>query len=262
MAQRTAPHNSPTPGVRLEPVYRASTVDMIAERIRAAILDGTLPPGASLGEADMAHQLGVSRGPLREGMQRLAQEGLLTTVRRRGLGVVTMTLDDVADVYLMRAAVERAAARQLLRTGPRHIKQTVKLLGTEQRKMSRAAVRGSARLLSDTYLVFHRTLVDAAGSPRLSRSIRTLLVETRLCTFSIHGSYEVRASLPESHEQLVNALSDRDEPRLCALLDTHMTEAVEWLTGPPAQGDDLETFAAPTPDSPQPLDRLELPEGV
>ncbi|ADD44245.1 GntR family transcriptional regulator [Stackebrandtia nassauensis] len=262
MAQRTAPRNTPSPGARLEPVFRASTVDMIAERIREAILDGTLPPGAPLGEADMAHQLGVSRGPLREGMQRLAQEGLLGTVRRRGLAVVTMTPEDVSDVYLMRAAVERAAARQLLRSDPRHIKQTVKLLTTEQRKMSRAALRGSARLLSDSYLIFHRTLVDAAGSQRLSRSIRTLLVETRLCTFSIHGSFKVRAGLPESHEQLVQALAERDDPKVAALLETHMLEAVEWLTAPPKSVEDLETFAAPTPDSPQPLDRLELPEGI
>lgn len=262
MPQQAISRKSPTPGVRLEPVFRSSTVDMIAERIREAILNGTLPPGTTLGEADMAHQLGVSRGPLREGMQRLVQEGLLTTVRRRGLGVVTMTDEDVADVYLMRSAIERAAARQLLRTDQRHIKQTVKLLTAELRKMNRAATKGAARQLGDCDLVFHRTLVDAAGSPRLSRSIRTLLVETRLCTLSIHDSFEVRADLANSHEQLVAALYERDEPRLCALLETHMAEAVTWLTAPPKRVDDYVTFAAPTPAEAQPLDRLELPENA
>jgi DNA-binding GntR family transcriptional regulator len=252
----------PAPGVRLAPVYRASTVDMIADRIREAILDGTLPPGTALGEADMAHQLGVSRGPLREGMQRLAQEGLLTTVRRRGLGVVTMTAEDVADVYLMRAAVERAAARQLLRTDQRHIKQTVKSLTAELRRMSRAAMRGAAKQLGDCDLAFHRTLVDAAGSMRLSRTIRTLLVETRLCTLSIHHSFEVRADLPDSHEQLVAALAERDEPRLCALLENHMAEAVEWLTAPPKRVDEYHTIADPSPAEPQPLGPLELPDAM
>ncbi|WP_415648496.1 GntR family transcriptional regulator [Stackebrandtia soli] len=235
---------------------------MIADRIREAILSGTLPPGASLGEADMAHQLGVSRGPLREGMQRLVQEGLLTTIRRRGLGVVTMTNEDVYDVYLMRSSVERAAARQLLRADPRHIKHTVKLLTAELRKMNRAAAKGSARQLGDCDLNFHRTLVDAAGSRRLSRAIRTLLVETRLCTFSIHDSLEVRADLAASHEQLVIALSDRDEPRLSALLEAHMADAAEWLTNPPRLVDDFPTLASPTPDSPQPLDRLDIPDGL
>lgn len=241
-------------------MFRSSTVDMIADRIREAILSGALPPGSALGEADMAAQLGVSRGPLREGMQRLVQEGLLTTVRRRGLGVVTMTDEDIADVYLMRAAVERAAARQLLRMDPRHIKQTVKLLTAELRRMGRAATKGAARQLGDCDLTFHRTLVDAAASPRLSRSIRTLLVETRLCTLSIHDSFEVRADLADSHEQLVAALSERDEPRLCALLETHMAEAAARLTANAKRADDYVTFAAPTPAEPLSLDPIDLPE--
>ncbi|GAA4904570.1 GntR family transcriptional regulator [Stackebrandtia albiflava] len=242
-------------------MFRASTVDLIADRIREAILDGTLPPGAPLGEAEMAQQLGVSRGPLREGMQRLVQEGLLTTVRRRGLGVATMTHADVADVYLMRASIERAASRQILRSDQRHVKQTVKLLTAELRKMGRATAKGAARQLADGDLSFHRTLVDAAGSRRLSRAIRTLLVETRLCIFSIHDSLEVRADLAEKHELLVNALADRDEPRLAALLDAHMADAVEWLTGT-RQDNEFETFAAPTPSSPQPLDPLDIPDGL
>ena len=108
---------------------------------------------------------------------------------------------------------------------------------------------------------FHRTLVDAAGSRRLSRSIRTLLVETRLCTFSVHGSLEVRADLPANHELLVLALADRDEPKASALLESQMADAAEWLTAPPKRVDEFETFASPTPASPQPLDRLEIPEG-
>lgn len=262
MTQQAPPRTTRASGIRLEPVLRASTVDLIAERIREAILDGTLPPGAPLGEAEMAHQLGVSRGPLREGMQRLVQEGLLTTVRRRGLGVVTMSVDDVADVYMARAAVERAACRQLLRADQRHIKQTVKLLSAELRRMSRATAKGAARQLGDSDLAFHRTMVDAAGSRRLSRSLRTLLVETRLCTFSIHDSLEVRADLADKHELLVSALADRDEPRLSALLEAHMADAVEWLTGGPKRADEFETFAAPTPDSPQPLDPLDIPDGI
>lgn len=210
----------------------------------------------------MAQQLGVSRGPLREGMQRLVQEGLLTTIRRRGLGVVTMSHEDVVDVYLMRAAVERAAARKLLRSDQRHVKHTAKQLATQVRRMTRATTKGSALQLGDAYVDFHRALVDSAGSRRLSRSIRTLLVEARLCTFSVHDSLELRATLADDHGQLVSALSERDEPRLCALLEAHMSGAVEWLTASPKRVDDFETFASPTPDSPQPLDRLELPENV
>ncbi|GIG65355.1 GntR family transcriptional regulator [Phytomonospora endophytica] len=251
---------------RLAPVSRYSTVDLIAERIREAIVQGDLPPGSPLGEAEMAEQLGVSRGPLREGMQRLVQEGLLTTVRRRGLGVASMSAADVADVYQMRAAVERSACLRLLRLGAPALAATVRALTGEVRKMSRAAKKGAARQLGDADLAFHRMLVDSAGSHRLSRSMRTLLIETRLSTFSMqHGpsaGFVVRADLAEDHEAIVDALRDRDETRLLALIESHMEGAVRRLTGQSVLGPDIETLQAPVPDEPRELDPLELPEGV
>ena len=68
-----------------------STPSIIADKLRQAIGHGELKPGAQLGEADLARKLGVSRGPLREGMQRLTQEGLLVSIRNRGLFVIDMT---------------------------------------------------------------------------------------------------------------------------------------------------------------------------
>ena len=70
------------------PLVQESTPSIIADKLRQAIAHGELKPGAQLGEAELARKLGVSRGPLREGMQRLTQEGLLVvdpqprTVRR------------------------------------------------------------------------------------------------------------------------------------------------------------------------------------
>ncbi|MEV0649717.1 GntR family transcriptional regulator [Phytomonospora sp. NPDC050363] len=254
-AERSAPN-------RLAPVSRYSTVDLIAERIREAIVQGDLPPGSPLGEAEMAEQLGVSRGPLREGMQRLVQEGLLTTVRRRGLGVASMSAADVADVYSMRAAVERAACLRLLRLGGPALAATVRGLTAEVRKMSRAAKKGAARQLGDADLAFHRLLVDSAGSHRLSRTMRTLLIETRLSTFSMQHDFVVRADLADDHEAIVEALRVRDEAKLLGLIESHMDGAVRRLTGQSVHGSDVETLQAPVPDEPRELDPLELPAGA
>ncbi|MDQ3150864.1 MAG: GntR family transcriptional regulator, partial [Actinomycetota bacterium] len=88
----------------LEPVSRESTAAIIAERLRDAIMRGVFPPGTQLGEVDLAGRLGVSRGPLREAMQRLVQEGLLRGERHRGLFVIDLGLADVRDVYAARLA--------------------------------------------------------------------------------------------------------------------------------------------------------------
>lgn len=240
------------PQRRLAPVARESTVDLIAARLRQAIMDGTLPPGAPLGEAELAEQLGVSRGPLREAAQRLVQERLLATTRRRGLAVATMDAAEVADVYLARAAVERAACRAILRTDR---VRAVKSLVRAHQRMVRATARKDPRAIGDSDIEFHRALVDAAGSPRLSRLEATLLIETRLCTFSLDDTVRVRADMPDSHALLIEAIRDGDGAALEALVERHMSDAVQRLTGPVP----VRTIDGPAPSEVRPLAPLESP---
>ncbi|MGB3662374.1 GntR family transcriptional regulator, partial [Mycolicibacter algericus] len=101
-----------------EPLSRPSTPELIAERLREAITRGRLTPGQQLGEASLAAQFEVSRGPLREAMQRLVAEGLLRSERNRGIFVVELSDDDVRDVYQARKAIERAAVIEVLGGDP------------------------------------------------------------------------------------------------------------------------------------------------
>ena len=71
-------------------------------------------PGEQLGEADLARRFEVSRGPLREAMQRLVSEGLLHAITNRGVFVTELTLVDVLDVYRTRSVIERGALEVLL----------------------------------------------------------------------------------------------------------------------------------------------------
>lgn len=243
-------------GQRIAPVPRESTVDLIAARLRQAIYDGTVPAGAPLGEAELAEQLGVSRGPLREAAQRLVQEQLLTTTRRRGLTVVTMAASDVSDLYLARGAVERAACRCLLQHDTTRILRTLTRI---HQRMARASAKRDARAAGDADIDFHRALVDAAGSARLSRMMATLLVETRLCTYSLDGhpqdrTFRVRADMPDSHAAIIDALRNGDEATLLTTVDRHMDEAAQRLTASP---DAADTIASPTPA--RRLGRLNLP---
>ncbi|WP_211228589.1 GntR family transcriptional regulator [Glycomyces tenuis] len=249
---------------RLAPVRRTSTVDLIADTIRNAILDGALPPGAPLGEAELAYQLGVSRGPLREAMQRLTAEGLLVIPRRRGLAVRTMTAEDVRDIHWLRSRIEAELGRRLLAQPPAERKPILKELGVEVKRMQRALKNDDARELGDAYLDFHRILAVAAGSPRLARMTGTLLIETRLCTLSMYEHFEVHRDLAGEHVALLGALTDGDAEGFCDLLDAHLQDEVRRLLAEPAEAkqEEDERLLAETPDVPQPLDRLDLPEGV
>lgn len=90
-------------------VLRAS--DRTYERLRGEILDWTLPPGAPLGEVELAARLGVSRTPLREALSRLVADGLAEPLGARGVVVSAMSLDDVTELFELRLALEQRAAR-------------------------------------------------------------------------------------------------------------------------------------------------------
>ena len=107
----------PAPGV-LEPLQLRSTPALIADQLRSQILEGRFPPHTQLAEVELARQLQVSRGPIREAMQRLIQEGLLRAERNRGVFVVELGLDDARDVYLARGVIERAAAAIVVKDQP------------------------------------------------------------------------------------------------------------------------------------------------
>jgi DNA-binding GntR family transcriptional regulator len=94
----------------VEPVSRSTASARVIDTLRAAILDGSMVPGSQLKETALADRLSVSRGPLREAVQRLVQEGLLWSQPHHGTFVVELGRDDVADIYLARRGIERTAA--------------------------------------------------------------------------------------------------------------------------------------------------------
>ncbi|GAA5147244.1 GntR family transcriptional regulator [Pseudonocardia eucalypti] len=218
--------------VELEPVDRKSTPALVADQLRSAIMRGTLPPGAQLGEVELAGQLGVSRGPLREAMQRLVAEGLLRSERHRGIFVRDLDGADVRDVYSVRLAVEGAAGRLILAEGGSAA--AAGLLTDVLRVMEEAARVGDPVALADADQAFHSTLVAASGSPRLKRIADGLLVETRMCLTALQDTAPPPDELVAEHRLLRDALLAGDPAHLLAVLEDHMTSAVDRIVGTPA----------------------------
>lgn len=221
----------------IEPLVQRSTPSIIADKLRLAIGHGELAAGSQLYEAELARELGVSRGPLREAMQRLTQEGLLVAIRNRGVFVIEMTPDRVRDMYLARAAVERAAAEQILRNGDGDEVAT-KLLSVVDEMQSGSKSR-TISITTAADMKFHEILVDLAHSPRLSRMHSTLLTETRMCITALEGSYRFSDDRVEEHRAIAEALrSDSGSPAPTSnrrtlvdrLLVDHMDDAIRRLS--------------------------------
>jgi DNA-binding GntR family transcriptional regulator len=85
----------------------------IVEALRGAILNGDIPPGGQIVEMSLAEQFGVSRGPLREAIRQLIEEGLLVTVPYTGTHVRELSISDIHEIYSLRIALETFAFEQV-----------------------------------------------------------------------------------------------------------------------------------------------------
>ncbi|MGX1596396.1 GntR family transcriptional regulator [Dietzia maris] len=212
----------------LEPVVQESTPSLIARALRRGIADGSLAPGTQLGEAALARSLGVSRGPLREAMQRLTQEGLLVSHRNRGLFVADLTPDAVEDMYLLRTTIETGALERVLELGLGEA--TADALDAAVDAMAALAdePRSAAMVAAD--LDFHHALVEAARSPRLSRVHETVVVETSMCLHAMRSTYTDAASRLAEHRAIADAVRSGDRLRARSLLVDHMRDGLARVT--------------------------------
>lgn len=212
---------------------RATFASMVTERLRDGIVNGTLAPGSQLSEVDLAHSYGISRGPVREAIQRLVQEGLLRSEPHRGVFVPVLTDEDVADVYLARAALESAALRLLIAASAS--RSSYEILDQYVAEMETAASRGDWETVGRSDLDFHTALVESTGSQRLQRMFTTLISETRLCLAALAGA-EARHDLVPEHREICDGIKDGDIERALAALEKHFDDAVVSLSGKQTSG--------------------------
>jgi len=203
---------------QLAPLRLESTPVLVADRLRQGILDGTFPPRTQLSEVALSQQLSVSRGPIREAMQRLLQEGLLRGERNRGVFVVDLGASDVRDIYLARSAVERAAAAIVTSAGT---DADVDVLQAMVDQLAEAVDSNWVQLTA-LDLQFHLALVGAAASPRLDRMFRTLVAESQLCIARLEPFYPGREEVVREHQEITDAIRARDLDEVDRLVAAHM----------------------------------------
>lgn len=213
----------------LRPIARRSTAAEIAAQLRDAIAGGRFAPGAQVTEQGLAEELRVSRGPVREALQRLLQEGLLVGEPNRSVVVMSLSEADVADLYLARLALEREAAFVLATRDHgalAPLDAIVARLGMagRRRRWAEAAALDSA---------FHTALVGATGSARLVRMFATLQVETRFCLAVLRSAHPTRTDLAAEHQHVLDAIRSGDTSRISAVLQDHMDAAVATLVRSP-----------------------------
>jgi DNA-binding GntR family transcriptional regulator len=204
---------------------RASTAEQVAGALRELIVTGGLPPDAHLREATLAGQLGVSRNTVREAIQILVSDGLVTRQLHRGAYVARLTEEDVHDLFRVRRLVELTAINELSgsgRTGSLH--EAIRTLA--------AAIEADDRYaIAEADLEFHRQLVTVMDSERLGALYQGVDAELRLCIARAAPASVDGPTLLRDHKAIVSALERGDAAAASRRLERHLQTGERVLVG-------------------------------
>jgi len=196
------------------------------EVIRQAILDGRLEPGSRLKEEELARELGISRTPVREALLMLQAEGLVDATPNRGAIVRSHTADDLRDLYQLRALLEGYGAR--LAAG-RISDEQVHELWASCYRFEALCGETDIRALVRENLFFHNSVLDAAGSSRLSWMVRKVIETPLVYKSYIWYSPEQKRISAHYHKQIAGALESHDPERAELVMKEHVFEARDLL---------------------------------
>jgi len=199
-----------------------SVTDGIVESITTAIVERRLMPGTRLVEQQIADVFEVSRTVVRQALNQLSRDRLVTLEPARGAFVSTPSIDEARQVFQVRRLIEGGMVRQLAaQITDKQVEQLRLHLRDERQAVSRVDVSGRTRLLAD----FHVVLARLLGNEVLAELIADLLSRSQLIALMYQSSHSAEHS-QEEHVDIVDALAKRDGRAAARLMERHL-EAVE-----------------------------------
>ena len=196
------------------------------QSLRLLIVSGALRPGQRVNQDVLAEQVGLSVAPVREALRALEQEGQVTYLPRRGYFVTELKIEDLEEIYALRALLEDRAARQAL---PQLGKAEVERLAAAAAECVAAAEIGDVARELDANRSFHFLLLAGRSHPHLMRLIRLLWDSTEAYRALYYNSPAERQHANAAHERILRAVAAGDADRLVAELDAHRERALQVL---------------------------------
>lgn len=195
----------------------------LARALRDAIVRGQMKPGDRLVEREISERTGVSRGPVREAMRQLEQEGLIESVPYTGTRVRGISQSEVDEILVpIRVVLEQFAVRHVLKDLTEEDFQELEQLNEAMR---RAAAADDLPGLVEADLAFHVKVVERAGNHCL---LVWQSIAPRVRAYFYRDGYRHATldELPEEHAALLAAMRTRDVEHVVKLLEEHIQEAV------------------------------------
>jgi len=196
---------------------RVTAHEFVRETLREGILDGSLPGGTRLVQADLAEQLNVSTTPVREALRDLAAEGIVELDAHRGGTVHRISNEELQEIYDLRLLLEVVAMQKAAaRIAPEQLARVGDLL----KQMQDAPPAADWVMLNRD---FHMTIYEAAGSPRLLAILRTLLdTSVMYVSMALKARPTAREQATRDHQRMFDALSHSDVEAAAEAIREHL----------------------------------------
>jgi DNA-binding GntR family transcriptional regulator len=192
----------------------------IYQSLRKDILTCRLPPGAELREQELAQQFEVSKSPVRDALQHLVRERLVTVMPRQGYRVSPVSMSDAHDMFAFRQVLELACIAEAARSA------------SDEQLKALDRFRTFAGDSSDDFIAynrdFHCALARCSGNGRMSRAACDLIEEMdRVVRMSVAAAARDRdpQKLVKEHAQIIDALQAREAKLAVRLLKSHTVAA-------------------------------------
>jgi DNA-binding GntR family transcriptional regulator len=191
----------------------------ITKEIEEAILSGQLKPRERLIEMDLISQFGVSRTVIREALKRLEAKGLIRTTPYRGAVVADLTIEEIEEIYFVRAELEKIAARLVIKhITPKEV-QHLKRLSREVERHLREKTHQMIEVDSE----FHRMIFKACRNRYLYDMIDFLRTKAHIVRFNAWSLlHRIEESIVE-HREMIKAIEERNLSQFEKLIVKHLT---------------------------------------
>lgn len=207
-------------------VTRVVLREQVKELILERILNATYRPGERLVETRIAAELGTSQAPVREALRDLELLRFVESEPFRGARVRDVSVEELIEIYPVRAAIEEVAARA---AAPR-LDGAVEALAAEIDAMHRAADAHDLHTQVEHDVAFHRLIVEAAGNRILLETWLSLRIGARTVVTALRTGLDGH-EIAELHRPVLEALRDRDPDRAGVALRRHVEHFGELLKG-------------------------------
>jgi DNA-binding GntR family transcriptional regulator len=198
----------------------------IATLLRQSIMTGELTPGTRLIEVDLARQLGVSRGPLREALRILETEGLLESFPGRGTFVAQFTAKDIREVYSLRSVLEQEAIR---RAATYSKAEDLDHLQNILEAMFEAAEEDNPSKVTDLDFQFHQQIWEMADHQLLMQVLQGITTQIRMFLAVQTHLYHDLAEGISDHQELLKSLQNHDGEKGSRIMEQHLQVAEDVI---------------------------------